>query len=494
MKTMKVESIVFLLVFLLFLTFLIVWQFIKKKVVDKRLKIPNSFFTRVSKKINVIIIIIYSILLLIFLVLIWLNESVSDVNVIELWIMFGITIFFLLFVVLFVIQINLDYEAIIGDNVVIRNFFRKKIFKVEDIFRIEQMDFQFYFYDRSNKQLFYSSKGTLGVYDFITYLKNNGAIISTNLEMTLKKNEANITDINIESNVINRVDLGDSKLGFTEAQIEEIKLLGISIKESLPRQTRNSITFFSLLTFVLVSIVLLVAYTGNLYPYLFYLPIILLAFLMLVIATLKGKKKRMEESDFNLGLTIYNKDNNLRIHMEKSKSNGLILSFTIYIVLGLITIIFGVTKSLEYEITPVELSDSISGLIYEYEIVDGETRIFFNNDKSEIYCINASLSRLVGFDEIREILDQNHEIDISYFGYWDIKIDGLPSKMWDVTELVVNGQVIISKQDYKENEEKGLILFIGISIIGLVVTGFSAIFLMDAINNKRKNINQLLNG
>ena len=81
----------------------------------------------------------------------------------SLWAIYGIFLFFAVVCLLMLCDLYFDYEAIKGDEVYVRRFFKIKIINVNDIRRIHNGQLYIGFYDEYNKRLFLADAMTNGI-------------------------------------------------------------------------------------------------------------------------------------------------------------------------------------------------------------------------------------------------------------------------------------------------------------------------------------------
>ena len=105
-------------------------------------------------------------------------------NAVGLWCIYGIALLFSLLALLLIFSLYFTFEAIKGDEVHARRFFKTKIIKVSDIRNINNLGMMTVFSDRYGNALFYADSPTKGLYDLIRMINERRAALGDDANET----------------------------------------------------------------------------------------------------------------------------------------------------------------------------------------------------------------------------------------------------------------------------------------------------------------------
>ncbi|MDE7107848.1 MAG: hypothetical protein K2O39_05940 [Clostridiales bacterium] len=107
----------------------------------------------------------------------------------SLWAIYGIFLSFAIICILMLCDLYFDYEAIKGDEVYVRRFFKIKIINVNDICRINNGPLYIGFYDEYNKRLFLADAMTNGITVLIGFINERKSNAETETQKETRVQE-----------------------------------------------------------------------------------------------------------------------------------------------------------------------------------------------------------------------------------------------------------------------------------------------------------------
>ena len=129
-----------------------------------------EFSTGISKLYLVIELIFFGLGILFLTISFTLSFDTDPDSAIGQWVLFGFGLFFGLFGILLLYMMFFEKEHILGDEIIVRRFFRKKHIKIKDVKLIQRIPRGLFFFGENQKKLFSMDAQSKGLSEFIHLL------------------------------------------------------------------------------------------------------------------------------------------------------------------------------------------------------------------------------------------------------------------------------------------------------------------------------------